>query len=291
MAQSIVWTDRQNAQNISLSQLEQSVAIQDFNGRFNKNAPLKHYDFISQRSNSLSISYDTTVGNIFVDKNKTRTIPVLDPNKEGLFRATVFESVIAEIMVNDLKNKDNTFKIALSYNNRGITLAQGVNIEICSNMTIMNSSNIISTEGRNGIPYDKTIELFNSWIPRMDETYKQYNDIIKAMKGVKLSSNGQIQELIGELHLKAVGQAYHLGQDTAPLTINELSKFSNELIKQKTIEKSKVLSLWDVYNVSTEILTHADNNIDTKLPLLNNISDFIIDKYIPEFSNSFISLN
>jgi hypothetical protein len=287
----ITWEKDQRAQNITLAELEQSTAIQDFSGRFNKNAPLKHFDLIDNIVKHLGATYNVEVGNIFVAKNKTRTIPILDPKKEGLLKATIFESLIAEIFLKDFTNNENTMKIALSYNNRGITLAQGVNIEICSNMTIMNSSNMLSTEGRNGLPYDKAMELFNSWIPRMGETYETYNKIIESMKTIQMSSNGQIQELIGKLHLKAVQQAYHLGGEQAPLTINELSKFTNEIIKSKVVENSEIMSLWDIYNVGTQILTHADNNIDTKLPLLNNVSDFIIKEYMPEFENSFITLN
>lgn len=278
----LIWEKDQKSQNITLEQLKESTAIQDFGGRYSKKAPLKHTDLIDNVFDVLyKLNNKIKVGDIFIAKNTTRKIKALDPEELGLFKGNIFESLITEILLPDLSNDEMTMKIAISYDNRGITLAKGTNITICSNMTIMGSSNVISTKGKEGLPYNKMIELFMSWIPNIGKTFSGYELAINKMKDVYLSNNGQLQELMGNMYLKSVAQAYTLGSK-APLTLNELSKFSQDLLKSETFKGENPITLWELYNIGTSILTRSDSNLSNKIELTQSFSDFIIEEYVPE---------
>ncbi len=274
------WAKDSKAQMITIEELDASVGVRNRMGEYAPKFPLKHSEFINNIAERVGEDWDVTIGNIFVPKNRIGIVHEMDPKKEGLIKAAMFRSLIGEILVTNVANDDMTMKLAIAINERGVTLAQGPNISVCSNMTIMGSSNMISTEGRGSLDFENFMTIFKTWIPNINKTFGEYEKIINNMKEVSLGGNGQIQEMIGSMHMMAVNQAYNLGQPVAPLTINEMSKFSQELIKLNP--EQDAMSLWDLYNVGTNILTHAENNVETKLPTLGTFADFIIEKYFPE---------
>ena len=283
------WGKDQKAMEISFEELQASIGVRNNRGDYNKALPMKHADFIEKIADMVSKDYDVTVGKIYVPKNRIGVVHELDPEKKGLINASMFRSLIGEIHLNSLKNDEMNMKLAINITERGVTLAQGTNVQICSNMTIMGASNMISTMGRQGLPFDKFTELFNSWVPQMGVTFENYVNTVEQMKSIQLGSNGQIQELIGELQIAAIRGNYEKGYYGAPLNLSELSRLTQDLIKKPDFLNDEPMSLWDIFNDFTYVQTHSEQNIDTKIEDMIRTSEFLLKKYYPESAEIFLN--
>jgi len=288
MRKILEWGDAK-AMEITFEELQSSIGVRNNRGEYNKALPMKHADFIEQIAASVSNDYDVSIGKIFVPKNRIGVVHEMDPERKGLISASMFRSLIGEIHLNNLRNDEMNMKLAINVTERGVTLAQGTNVQICSNMTIMGASNMISTMGRQGLPFDKFQELFNSWIPNMGETFNKYVTIVDQMKNIQLGNNGQIQELLGELQIAAIKGAYERGYHDAPLNLSELSKLTQDLIKKPNFLNDEPMSLWDIFNDFTFVQSHSEQNIDTKVEDMIRTSDFLLKKYYPENTNIFVN--
>ena len=289
MRNTLEWGKDQKAMEITFEELQASIGVRNNRGDYNKALPMKHADFIEKIADMVSKDYDVTVGKIYVPKNRIGVVHELDPDKQGLIKASMFRSLVGEIHLNNFKNDEMNMKLAINVTDRGVTLAQGTNVQVCSNMTIMGASNMISTMGRQGLPFDKFQELFEGWVPKMGETFEKYTKTIEQMKAVQLGSNGQIQELIGELQIAAIRGAYERGYSESPLNLSELSKLTQDLIKKPDFLNDEPMSLWDIFNDFTYVQTHSEQNIDTKIDDMIRTSEFLLKKYYPEGAEVFLN--
>jgi len=268
----------ESAALISLEQLRESTSLQDWSGKMSKKAPFKHTEIIDTILEFIGST--AIIDQIYVAKNRSRFIKILDPNDEGLLKARVFESLIAKIKVQSLSNDEMSMMYAIQYSPKGITIAQGTNIEICSNMTILNSNDMVSTSGLKGLPYEKMMDLFKLWNIEKAANFNRFQEAIEVMKNTLLTSDNQIQEMIGDMQLLAVKQAY-FSEYGAPLTLNELSKVSQALVSNDSFKNNKPITLWEIYNIFTNTITHSKTNLDTKILDTTRVSEYILNKYVP----------
>ncbi len=288
MRELLEWGDNK-AMAITLEELQASIGVRNNRGEYNRRLPMKHSDFIETIINNVEQSYDVTPGEIYVPKNRIGVVHEMDPERLGLIKASMFRSMIGVLHLNSLKTDEMNMSIAYNITDKGVTLAMGTNIAICSNMTIMGASNVITTNGRKGLPFDKFMELFHGWLPRIDETWNKYIDVIEEMKTIQLAGNGQIQELIGDLQIAATRRAYEKGYYDAPINLAELSKLTQGLIKKPEFLQEEPMTLWEIFNDFTEVSTHSEYNIDTKIEDHLKISDFLLRKYAPQTDKLFLN--
>lgn len=270
------WDKEEKSRIISLEDLEASTSLQDFDGKYSKKSPLKHTDLIKKLADVLTVNHKVDVAEIHVSKNRSKFINILDPKNENLMKARIFENVIVRLNISSLSNDEMNMMYAIHYSPNGITVAQGTNITVCSNMTIMNHNNMVSTAGRSGLTYDELMMIISGWAGKMDKTYETYGVLIEQMKGISLTI-GEVHEMIGDLHIMAAEQAYKSGE--APLTLNELSRFSQLLLDEEKYINNDPITLWELFNIATNLLTHSDTNLDNRLPMLNKIGDYMIERY------------
>jgi len=283
------WPEEDNAMTISFETLKKSTPISMFNGKLPKRAPIKHYDFLDLVLNQIkNADNDAYIKSVYVAKNRTKHIELLDSENEGFVKAHAFENIITEILLPKFSDEEKTMKIAIQHSDKGISMYAGSNITTCSNFTVLGSSQRISTTGRKGMPYDKMLQVFGAWVGKMEEAWEINKKVIEELKTIQLSGNGQVQELIGDLLLAAVGQAYDGGD--APLNIGDVSKLSQDLLKNENFLQGQPMSAFDLLNFGTELLGTNQNNIDTKLDQLLGISQFIINKYNPELNKEIDSV-
>lgn len=268
----LIFEKGENSKVISLEDLSRTLTAEDF-GQTKKT--VNHFDIIPQIEEMLKeAGLKLSDKEIIVSKSGLKILPKLDPNNESLIDAALVKNLIASFNIADYNNDEMNMKIGLSYNERGVAVAFGTNIKICSNMTIMGAKNMIYSYGPEKVPFDKMIELIEKNIQEMDQSWKYYNEMIEKLKG-KVASPQELYTIVGKLHKLAVANSYINGVNSSPLNIGETSNFTKELLLAGAFE-SEVSTLWDVFNVGTEVLTHSDMNIPSKWQSLAEFGNFIL---------------
>lgn len=170
--------------------------------------------------------------------------------------------------------------IGLTLNKEGLTVAFGMNVWACANFNVLGGTILRSyTAGnREATPWELMEHKLKTWIGNLNQIWTVQNEIMHTMKSHEIPSNdGVIEEVIGNLYLGAIKQAYFKG-DEVPFNTHELSDFVQETLRQKK-EQDQLANVWDLYNWGTAIMKPGRVDIGEISNNSNMWSDYLIDEF------------
>lgn len=279
--------EKQNSSIISLEDLRQTrEVLKNHKGKLPTTRPLEHIQFI-EMVNEMLVSKNISVGEpeIYVAKSDSHYenkiaaahgIPqVLD--------AWLFERLICRIPFIGDDTSDYNPSVAIGYNLRGLALAFGVNVRVCQNMSIFGEKFLKTYD--EGLPFGRMMELFKSWIDSNQEHYEHDLGILQRMKNTYLgNTKEELQKMVGLLHMNAT--ARNMGQKIlAPLNQTQVNDFSRQIIQMSDegridMEAPEVISINDLYQIGTNILTHSQTNLEYKWDRVSDIGNFFETYYL-----------
>jgi len=170
--------------------------------------------------------------------------------------------------------------IGLTLNKEGLTVAFGMNVWACKNFNVMGGTILRSytAGGREATPWELMEHKLKTWIGDLDQIWTVQNEIMHIMKNREIPNNdGIVEELIGNLYLGAIKQAYFRGPEV-PFNTHELSDFVQETLKQKK-EQDILSNIWDLYNWGTSIMRPGRVDIGEISNNSNMWSDYLIGEF------------
>lgn len=266
---------------IPLSILEQTQTLLEFNGRLPVHQPVKHYDFINTVGDILSQKYSIQQEPIWVTNAEAKRIPILDPEKKGIPVSWLFQRLVTRIniMDNSFNDAETNTSIAIGFTEKGIQVAFGQNVKICTNQCIF-GDRYLSTYGKNKMPYDKMLEVIKEYAHSLSEIREKDLSILSDFRATPVDSN-QVKALVGDVHLRAVRAAYFKqSSDDFPMNIGQVSSFSKSIGQRMPgifeEESEPVFSdLYELYNDGTQIFKPAYSDISTLWENVNNWGEYI----------------
>lgn len=250
------------ASTIELGMLKKSQLIRVPTNIKQATRPVQSWEFIEDVKAMLderAIDYQLT--DIFVQKSESQQ--VLTSEERSYFTVDntpidkwLFNQLITKILIRPNPQAEMNTALAISFNKNGILTAFGKNVTICQNMCVF-GNNLMSTYGKDKVPYDKILEVLNRWMDTLEAKSQEDLRIIEALKSIKISGHGELQRIVGNLYMKAVRQAYN--NVPAPFTVSQMSSFVRE-IDSKMMAGNDLGTAWDLYNVGTNL--YKPNDID-----------------------------
>ena len=285
-----------NIETLSLQELKETYPERNtdqtpqFNGIF-------HYELIDRigsiiEANGLSYAIE----DIFAvnNKNKGANGVSVNPNIEteygkGAIQAHALRRVFTTIRINDLEDEESNTGLAIAYHQEGIQLGIGPNVKICHNQCILNKDRSIATYGGNDKvkDIDKLLQIVDDWMKNFTEHRTADQKVIVAMKQIQ-TNYSQIMELIGRLNTIRVvkdskekslkAHEANLGK-TYPLNGAQINLFTEKYLMKCVELKTTDMTLWDIYNISTEL--YKPGKTDFPNILTQNISwaEFLIKEF------------
>lgn len=293
MQKQIVFGENQKVIKIDLDTLEKSA---DYRNQNEKKFPMSHYDVISEITDMLdvrNIPYD--VGDIFitekgtipgtqkqVDRMNKRTLKE-NPKSEDLVQindtsVTIIREMIASIKVlGDFTNDEMGLVIGISQNDKGFVIGLGVRVAICSNFTIMGADDVYKNYGKDGMPFDKILELISSRIDNIKEFWQRQGMFIERLMEIRMEAVPERNNIIGSLLSLAVKSAYIDSSIEPPLNISECSKLAANMLNYDEIG-NKLITLWEFFNHIT-VLTSNSNRLEARILQSAATGRYFIDRY------------
>jgi hypothetical protein len=176
--------------------------------------------------------------------------------------------------------------LGLTVNREGIMVSFGMNLHVCSNFNVLGGTILRSYKfGQNeATPWDIMLHRLKLWIANMDQIWTVQNQIMNTMKEYTLPVDiAIIEELVGDLYLAAIKQAYFKGEYT-PFDTHELSNFAKEMIQSRKAEE-RLSTVWDVYNWGTSIMKPGIVDIGEIANNSNMWADYLLKRFemqVPE---------
>ena len=291
------FTKDEKAKVITFDELSSSIRVEGKYGKTLQTRPSQSWEVFNDMLEAFDrYNIDINHENIYVQKQNshimlTQDEKLLYSKDSAPVSKWLFDSVITSFNVkNDNIDVNPTF--AVSFNPNGICYGYGLNVRVCSNMSILNAKDRISTYGslNNKATYTELMYKVDKDVRMLQESFEMNVETMNRMKKYMFSPD-ETQEalfsIVGDLYRRAITNAYNPSTDlTAPFNTYELSSFTQKRLSKLNAELDGQdvfgddNSLWDIYNWGTELMKPGtmdiSNIIDNSLYYL----DFLKNKYL-----------
>ena len=248
---------------------------------------MDHFEFIEKTADAASqaglvASFDpiyvrsggpTQLPNVSVVKREAEKYGVKNPLEAYLIRKLVTRIHLTS--PDGESYGDRNMALAIGYNQRGYQLAYGVNVHVCSNMSIW-GDNYMQTYGTHRTEMPNVFERLSTWMSTREERVAQYNESIQKMMNTKVN-NTVIFAFVGFM----LDQAVRNVEDT--LKINQVSFLA------RNISKAPVSNVWELYNhvtntLNPEFVRDFEPIYRQNIKIYNELTKFVNEVKVPKIN-------
>ena len=277
-----------NIETMSLDTLRRTHKENDIYGQ-----PVKgiyHYEVIQRMADLCekhNLNYD--VEEIFAAQNKNKNQPgvVVLPQVEREFgvqavEAHILRRIYTTIRINDWETDELTTTLVVAFHQDGIQAAIGPCVKICHNQCILSPERSVANYGRDKVTTEELFDRVDEWLSNFHTNMTEDRERIKRLKS-KVVSPTELYAFIGLLTAIRVShdsadKRLSSQVDTYPLNQGQISVFTEDLLKLN-LEKGKI-TLWDIYNVATELYKPGRTDIPAMIPQNGALAELLLSQNI-----------
>ena len=277
-----------NIETMSLDTLRRTHKENDIYGQ-----PVKgiyHYEVIQRMADLCekhNLNYE--VEEIFAAQNKNKNQPgvVVLPQVEREFgvqavEAHILRRIYTTIRINDWETDELTTTLVVAFHQDGIQAAIGPCVKICHNQCILSPERSVANYGRDKVTTEELFERVDEWLSNFHTNMTEDRERIKRLKS-KVVSPTELYAFIGLLTAIRVShdsadKRLSSQVDTYPLNQGQISVFTEDLLKLN-LEKGKI-TLWDIYNVATELYKPGRTDIPAMIPQNGALAELLLSQNI-----------
>ena len=277
-----------NIETMSLDTLRRTHKENDIYGQ-----PVKgiyHYEVIQRMADLCekhNLNYE--VEEIFAAQNKNKNQPgvVVLPQVEREFgvqavEAHILRRIYTTIRINDWETDELTTTLVVAFHQDGIQAAIGPCVKICHNQCILSPERSVANYGRDKVTTEELFDRVDEWLSNFHTNMTEDRERIKRLKS-KVVSPPELYAFIGLLTAIRVShdsadKRLSSQVDTYPLNQGQISVFTEDLLKLN-LEKGKI-TLWDIYNVATELYKPGRTDIPAMIPQNGALAELLLSENI-----------
>ena len=277
-----------NIETMSLDTLRRTHKENDIYGQ-----PVKgiyHYEVIQRMADLCekhNLNYE--VEEIFAAQNKNKNQPgvVVLPQVEREFgvqavEAHILRRIYTTIRINDWETDELTTTLVVAFHQDGIQAAIGPCVKICHNQCILSPDRSVANYGRDKVTTEELFDRVDEWLSNFHTNMTEDRERIKRLKS-KVVSPTELYAFIGLLTAIRVShdsadKRLSSQVDTYPLNQGQISVFTEDLLKLN-LEKGKI-TLWDIYNVATELYKPGRTDIPAMIPQNGALAELLLSQNI-----------
>ena len=277
-----------NIETMSLDTLRRTHKENDIYGQ-----PVKgiyHYEVIQRMADLCekhNLNYE--VEEIFAAQNKNKNQPgvVVLPQVEREFgvqavEAHILRRIYTTIRINDWETDELTTTLVVAFHQDGIQAAIGPCVKICHNQCILSPERSVANYGRDKVTTEELFTRVDEWLSNFHTNMTEDRERIKRLKS-KVVSPTELYAFIGLLTAIRVShdsadKRLSSQVETYPLNQGQISVFTEDLLKLN-LEKGKI-TLWDIYNVATELYKPGRTDIPAMIPQNGALAELLLSQNI-----------
>ncbi len=277
-----------NIETMSLETLRRTHKEDDVYG--NPVKGIYHYEVIQRMADLCekhNLNYE--VEEIFAAQNKNKNQPgvVVLPQVEQKFgvqavEAHILRRIYATIRIRNWETDELTTTLVVAFHQDGIQVAIGPCVVICHNQCILSPDRSASNYGKDKLTNDQLFDKVDEWLGSFEEQMTEDRERIKKLKS-KVVSPQEIYAFIGLLTAMRVShdssdKRLSSQVDTYPFNQGQISMFTEDLLKLN-LERGRI-TLWDIYNVATELYKPGKTDIPAMIPQNGALAELLLsDKF------------
>lgn len=277
------FSDDESVKPITLDELKHSIRVSGKFGKVLASRPIQSWelmDLIMKLMEEYNLNYTQDI--IYVQKKNSHIMINEEEKNLGFTKEScpinrwLFDKLLTKWTIPFVNDSLDKVGIAMGFNDDGIELAFGIDINLCLNFNIM-GGNILRTYTYGGTPaatFDYIKLKLADWFANFSQMVHVEVSIMNAMKEFSIGNSSIIKQVIGELYVKAINQAYG-SKVIAPFDTHGISMMVQSYISQRN--PTVINNAWDLYNWGTNIM--KPGTVD--LADINNCSE-MFSRYVLE---------
>lgn len=186
---------------VNLETLKRTVRSEMANGKLPKSRPVEHFQLleeITERADRLNLA--PKIGNIYATERQSRRINWLSKEQPCPVENYLIDRMAVKIDLMPTRQGQN-LALGIGYNERGISLAYGTNIHVCSNMQIF-GGRLVQTFN-NGVTFEEMLKTLQNWFEQFGEISEANAKRIDELNTIDIDHE-VISSTIGDLFTRAV---------------------------------------------------------------------------------------
>lgn len=271
---------------LTLEDLDKTLKFEDGGGKLPASAPIAHADLLKkivEMSTTLMPKHAAVMAPIVVKQQNCKRIMWSGPADECPLTNYSVERMVAKVGFKGsvgfkgVENAEGSMAIGVSYNEKGIQIAFGHNVRVCSNLNIF-GENIFSTygSGTTRVPFEKGIQLMENWMRGFDDIMASNHEYIRKLQEVVIDERER-NRLFGKIYEMAIRFNEGEREIDAPLNVTECNRMVAKGFAH--ITSKNPITGWDLTNWATSVLKPETSDmvhIMTKNARLNN---FLVEEF------------
>ena len=270
---------------LTLPELKLSVDETATNGRpFNG---ITHYDLFEELGNIATRHNEKfEYENLYVTDSTNKVMPGVAcfPHLEEQYgknalQASLLRRVVGSIGFSNYDDGDTNCRLAVNFHQKGIEICYGMNVRVCSNLSIFGGTHIMSY-GNEGMPLQQMFQVYENWVQKLGDFRNNDLFMMEQMKSTFLPPGDSYKTLIGKLSVLAVQQAYIDSKTVSPMNIAQHSAFTKAFLKEYGPSPEEAVNVWELYNIVTNLLKPGTMNSEVILKQSTAAGKFFVDEYM-----------
>ena len=282
------FSEDESVRPLSLDDLRQSIRVTGKYGKTLASRPIQSWelmDLVMKLMEEYKLNYTQDI--IYVQKRNSHIMINEEEKKAGYTKEScpvnrwLFDKILTKWTIPYVNEDLYKVSIAMGFNEDGIELAFGMDVSVCSNFNIM-GGNILRTytyNGRPGVTFDYIRLKVAEWFTNFSQMVHVETSIMNAMKEHHIGNPSIVKQVIGDLYVKAINQAYG-SKLIAPFDTHGISMMVQAYVSQRS--PVQIDNAWDLYNWGTNIM--KPGTID--LADINNCSDMFCTYVLEEIMST-----
>ena len=263
--------------SLGYEQLLESVEWSDAKGKLPDSRPVEHHELllgVYERMKTFFNKGKLSFSPWKIIADEGGAIRVMWPKERGECPLDhyMFTRLVAMLDFKVGDDEDYGMCVAVSYNEKGISIAYGGKVWACNNQSIF-GDNLVSTYGDSKMPYGQMMEMVKHWGATMEEKIEREMRYKYVLESVVLPA-GVIMEIFGNLHVMAVGS---VSQASVSMGITQVSEMIRNYLRA---ERKDQYSCWEVINWGTDVSRPEDcGDMSKALHKVRAFCDYVYDNY------------
>lgn len=200
---------------------------------------------------------------------------------KGSLRAHLLRRITGQITIPALNDSESVSSVAISFHQKGIQVAFGQRVHVCSNMSIFGES-VFSTYGDNAIKIKDLFAVLGEFVRNLPAKRESDVRIFRALHEIELPKS-RVFEIIGDM-FTTIQKSYIVQNGNrrreyvAPFLMDSVRGITEKFAKSTTFETGAPMSAWELYNLGTQNLKPETVEIPSLFSNNVGFGNFILDR-------------
>lgn len=282
--ETLVFETQNKSAIIQLEDLDRTIKLEEAGGSLPPSAPIHHSTLIKQImeiSHKHLTKFNPKTGNITIKQNNCKRIMWKGEASECPITNYLVERLVMKVgyvgskSFEDVPDAKGSMAVGISYTEKGIQMAFGHNVNVCQNLNVFGDT-VFSTYGSGKVPFEKGMQLFESWIQNFDEHMESNRRAITTLRERVVTEDERLK-VFGKIYEMAILKNEGADID-APLNVTECNKMVANGFASITA-KDKTISAWDLTNWATSVLKPESSDMMNLLAKNNKLNNFLLSEF------------